>query len=311
MLMALEHPKQQSARAYLPIALSIIAVILALLALLGKSQSPIGNNPPNTPSSLEQTKRGRKLRVGYGPFPPYTIIDPNQSDPSKQVSGLCVDMINEIASRQTPPWQVEWHKVSWEALRADMYSDKFDVLASAIYETVPRASEFQFTEPFTYVGVGVAVVRKDEDRIRVFDDLNKPGITVSLAEGWTATEYARRHLNAERLLVKPVGDDVNAQFNDLLGHRADAVLQDVPTALSYQQAHSNEVKILWLDNPPMRVAAGFITRWEDRDMIIFLNTAIRTLQEDGTIELLDRKWKGMGEYPAPNFKPGAGLPQSK
>jgi cyclohexadienyl dehydratase len=245
--------------------------------------------------------------VGYGPFPPYTIINPNEADPNKQASGFCIDMVNEIVARQSPPWAVEWHKVSWESLRADMYSGSFDVLANAIYATIPRASEFRFSEPFTYLGVGVGVVRRDEDRIRTFDDLNKPGITVSLAEGWTATEYARQHLDSSRLLIKPVGDDLNAQLNDLLTHRADAVLQDVPTALGYKTAHPDSVKLLWLDHPPMRVAASFITRWEDTDMIEFLNTAIRVLQADGTIEVLDRKWKGTGEYPVPTYAPGMGL----
>lgn len=306
--MALEHPKQKLVGVYVAVTLSVLAVALALYSAIRPPRPPTANGA-HTESSLERAKRERKLRVGYGPFPPYTIIDPNQTDPTKGVSGLCVDMVNEIASRQTPAWQVEWHKVSWETLRADMYSDKFDFLASAIYQTVPRASEFKFSEPFTYIGVGVAVVRKDESRINVFEDLNKPGITVSLAEGWTATELARRRLNPERLLIKPIGDDVNAQFNDLLARRADAVLQDVPIALAFQQAHPNEVKLLWLHNPPMRVAAGFITRWEDGDMITFLNTALRTLQEDGTIQDLDRKWKGMGDYPVLNFKPGAGLPQ--
>jgi ABC-type amino acid transport substrate-binding protein len=217
-------------------------------------------------------------------------------------------MVNEIASRQTPPWQVEWHKVSWESLRADMYSGQFDLIANAIYATVPRASEFLFSEPFTYLGVGVGIVRSNESRIQVFEDLNKPGITVSLAEGWTATEYARRHLDKERLLIKPIGDDVNAQLNDLLLGRADAVLQDAPVAISYKEAHPGEVKLLWLDDPPMTVAASFVTRWGDRELITFLNTAIRTLQTDGTMDLLDRKWKGMGEYPILNLKPGAGLP---
>jgi ABC-type amino acid transport substrate-binding protein len=188
-----------------------------------------------------------------------------------------------------------------------MYSGKFDVLPNAIYQTVPRAAEFRFSEPFTYVGVGVAVVKANETRIINFADLNKPGITVSLAEGWTATEYARSHLDKERLLIKPVGDDLNAQLNDLLAGRADAVLQDVPTALSYRNAHRAEVKVLWLDNPPMRVAASFITRFDDEEMATFLNTAIHVLQADGTIGLLDQKWKGMGEYPAIPFRPGAGL----
>lgn len=307
--MTLEHrTDRRSPLALIALIIAILALAVGLFCVLrsGKATSSTNGTPPQE-SSLARAKREHKLKVGYGPFPPYVIIDPNIQDDNKKVSGFCVDIINEIASRQDPPWQVEWHKVSWEALRADMYSGKFDVLPNAIYQTLPRASEFGFTEPFTYVGVGVGIVRANETRIQTFADLNKPGITVSLAEGWTATEYARKHLDKERLLVKPIGDDLNAQLNDLLSGRADVVLQDAPTALSYRAAHPNEVKLLWLDNPPIRAAASFITRFEDEEMLRFMNTALRVLQDDGTIDRLDKKWKGMGEYPAPQFRPGAGL----
>jgi ABC-type amino acid transport substrate-binding protein len=307
--MALEHRvSPRSPLAYAALALSIAALMLAVFATwrASRAEAPGATQPEST---FAKIKRERLLRVGYGPFPPYTIINANEQDPSKRVSGFCVDMINEIARRQEPPWKVEWQPLAWEALRAEMYSGRFDLLPNAIYQTVPRASEFLFSEPFTYVGVAVAIVKADENRIKEFADLNKPGITVSLAEGWTATEYARQQLAPERLLVKPVGDDLNAQLNDLLSGRADAVLQDVPTALSYRAAHPNAVKILWLENPPIRAAASFITRWEDAELMAFLNTAIRVLQDDGTIVRLDSKWKGMGEYPAPTFKPGAGLRQ--
>lgn len=307
--MALKHStERRSPLVYVSLVISLAALILASFTIFRNSRQVVVPKETGVRvSSLEQSKRDHKLRVGYGPFPPYVIVNPNELDDNKRVSGFCVDMINEIAARQVPPWKIEWHKVSWEALRADMYSGKFDVLPNAIYQTVPRASEFLFSVPFTYVGVGVAVVRSDETRFQTFEDLNKPGVTVSLAEGWTATEYARQHLDRERLLIKPVGDDVNAQLNDLLASRADVVLQDVPTALSYRNAHPKEVRLLWLDRPPMRVAASFITRIDDIEMMTFLNTAIQILQADGTIDLLDRKWKGMGEYPAIPFKVGAGL----
>jgi ABC-type amino acid transport substrate-binding protein len=303
-----ESGVQRTRLLFATLTLSTVAIALALFAVLRSPPQAAPAQPATSvESSFQKSKRERVLKVGYGPFPPYVNIDPNEKDESKRLSGLCVDMINEIAARQQPPWRVEWHKVSWEAFRADMYSGKFDVLPNAIYQTVPRASEFRFTEPFTYVGVAVGVVRADETRFKTFMDLDKAGVKVSLAEGWTATEYARQRLNKDRLLVKPIGDDLNAQLNDLLSGRADAVLQDTPTALTYLKARPKEIKLLWIDNPPMRLAASFITRFDDEEMVTFLNTAIRVMQSDGTVERLDRKWNGMGEYLSNSYRPGAGL----
>lgn len=305
--MALQHEKKTG---QLTSTISIIIALVALsAAMVSVLRTPTGEAGSTTrgETAFQRTVRTKVLRVGYAGFPPYTITDVNVTDPNKRVSGFCIDLVNEIASRQTPPWKVEWHKASWESLRADMYSGKFDLFAEGIYQTVPRATEFRFSEPFSYFGVAVAVVRKDESRFVAILDLNKPGITISLPEGWTSTEYAREHLTQANLVVKPVGDDVNINFMDVVSGRADAALQDVPTVLQFVREHENEVKALWLDNPPLRVAAGFAARWEDGDMIDFINTCFRSLEADGTLRNIDQKWKGMGEYISPRFTVGAGI----
>ena len=306
--MALERVKTKPSPAtYVALVFSIVACILALYGILFRQQKePVSQNSL-TQSSLERVKQEKKFRVGYGGFPPYTIINPQEVDPNKRVSGFCVDMINEIARRQSPPWEVEWHKASWESMRADMYSGKFDVFGDGIYMTPARAAEFLYTQPFSYFGVAVGVVRKNETRFKEFGDLDKENVTVSLPEGWTSTEYARQHLKKAKLRVIPVGDDLGINFLDVVNNRADIALQDVPTVLQFAREHSNEVKTLWIDNPPLRVAAGFIARLGDNDLIQFLNTSILVLQADGSLNELDKKWMGLGEYVDPQFKLGAGL----
>jgi polar amino acid transport system substrate-binding protein len=247
------------------------------------------------------------LKAGYSGFKPYTIIDPNERDPNKKVTGFCVDLINEMAARQSPPWTIEWQPTTFESLKADMESGRFDVFADAVYQTVPRAAEFGFTDPFGYFGVAVALVRKDDSRFNKFSDLDRSDITIALAEGWTSTEYARRVLKKPKLKMVSVGDDPFIQLQDVIAGRADVALQDVPTVYQFAKAHSNEVKALWLDNPQTRVPAGFMTRHGEWDLISFLNTSLRALQADGTIEELDRKWSALNEFPAPATRLGLGL----
>lgn len=306
--MALEHVKpNKSSIQYLALVLAILACILAIISILYNPKSAELVEKLDIVSSLERTKSEKVFRVGYNGFPPYTIINPNITDPNKAVSGFCIEMIDEIAKRQSPPWKVEWHKSSWESMRADMYSGKFDVLGDGIYQTPARAAEFLYTIPFSYFGVAVGLVRKGDTRFIKFDDLNKENVTISLPEGWTSTEYARQHLTKAKLNVIPVGDDLSINFMDVINGRADIALQDVPTVVQFAREHIDAVDAIWLDEPPLRVAAGFITRSGDHDMIQFLNTCIRVLQADGTLEELDKKWEGMGEYMDPNYKIGAGL----
>ncbi|SRR6266481_1202607 len=303
--MVLERPIENRLRRLLQFSLvvSMIALVLAVYAVLRPGSA---TTITQAESALVRTKRTKVLRVGYSGFRPYTIIDVN-ADQSKRVSGFCADMVNEIASRQTPPWTVEWHQVTFETLKADMESGRFDVFADAVYQTMPRASEFGMTIPYSYFGVAAGLVRKDDNRFSTFEDLDKPGITISLAEGWTSTEYARAHLKQAKLQAVAVADDPFIQLQQVIAGKADVALQDVPTILQFARAHPNEVKVLWVDNPPTRVPAGFMTRQNEIEFLRFLDASIRILEADGTMARLDQKWGALSEFPAHNYSKGAGL----
>lgn len=302
-----QHKPSVSPIQYVALTLAIAALALAVFSLYRQSDSVKISSEKRRETALDKARAAKRIRVGYGPFPPYTMVDPDFSNPEKALSGYCVDMVREIAKRQEPPWTVEWVPVSWETLRAEIYSGKVDFVANAIYQTVPRAPEFSYSLPFTYIGVGVAIVRKGDRRFKQFNDLNLPSVTISLAEGWVITGYARKRLPNADLLVKPVSGETNIQFQDLIAERADVVLTDVPVAASIYENHRDSVDILWLEAPPIRVPACFMTRKGESDTVEFLNICISAMQADGTLDMIDKKWGGMGEYTVQQFRPGTGL----
>ena len=311
--MALTQRKEpKSLLHYLSIAAAALAVAVSFAALAYSRYGSQGHSSgarDSKESVLDKIKRTRTIRAGYSNFRPYTILDPKAKDPDAQVTGFCADMIKEIATRQSPPWRVEWHKVTFESLRADMESGRFDVFADAVYMEVPRTADFGFTIPFSYFGVAVALVRRDEERFRRFEDLNREDITIALAEGWTSTQFARRHLLKPKFKLIIVGDDPFVQLHEVAAGRADVALQDIPTVLQYARAHPSQVKALWVDDPPTRVPAGFMTRQGEGDLLRFLDGTILSLQADGTIRGLDEKWHALSDFPEPVLRPGAGLKQ--
>ena len=301
--MTLERPNDNR---WLLYSSFLIAAVALLLAAYSAFHTAVTTSSQTSESALARSKRTKILRVGYSGFRPYTIVNPDPHAPVK-VSGFCVDMVNEIVSRQTPPWSAEWHQVTFETLKADMDSARFDVFADAVYQTLPRASEFGLTIPYSYFGVAVGLVRKNETRFQKFEDVDRPGITVALAEGWTSTEYARQHLTKPALHAIAVADDPFVIFQDVTSGKADIALQDVPTVLQYARAHPNEVKAIWIDKPPTRVPAGFMTRQNEFEMLRFLDASIRILQADGTIGELNKKWGALSEFPAETLLQGAGM----
>lgn len=289
---------------YASVFLSLVALAIAIWSGLREPSASAG---PAVETAIEKLKRTGVLRVAYGGFPPYTIVDPNETDPNKRVSGFTVDMINEIARRSSPQLRVEWYQLSWDTFRSDMLSGKFDVVADAVYATVPKAQDFAFSEPFSYFGLAAAVVRIDDNRFRAFRDLDRPDITISLAQGYVSTDYAQAELKQPKFKLVTVGTDAFSQLDEVLFNRADVALNDIPTVVQYVRAHPKQVKALWVEKPPSWAAASFVSRREDRDFLDMLSTDIRIMKADGTLARLDQKWKSLGYFEEPIMRPGAGL----
>jgi polar amino acid transport system substrate-binding protein len=258
-------------------------------------------------SALQRIQKEGVIRCGYAGFPPYTIINPNEADASKRLSGFAVDLVNEIAKRSVPPLRVEWRTMNWDTAKADLSSGKFDVIAEPLYSTVPRATDLGFVEPYSYFGIGLGIVRKDDDRFHKFEDLDRSDITIAVSEGWTTSEYARTWLHKPKFKSIPVGGDAYTQVDDVLVGRSDVALNDSPTIVQYAQAHPDKVKVLFLDKPPAVVPGGLSVRADETELLQFLNTCMRIFKVDGTLAKLTKKWKTYGYAIDETLVPERGL----
>ncbi len=297
--------KNRNVIAIYALSISIISVILVIIFYNRKNEATHKDQQQET--AMQRIQRTGVLKVGFGGFPPYTIVDLTSQDANKKVKGFCVEMIDSIAMRCNPPLKVEWYNLQWENFNADMNSGKFDFLADGVYATMPKAFDFNFTQPFSFFGIGCAVVRKDEDRFKTFDDLNRSDITISVAQAYVSTEYAKAHLLKPKFKTVIVGADPFSQLDDVIMNRADVALQDVPSVIQYVRNHSDKVKALWIDHPPSEVAGCFVTRKGEQELLNFLNTAILILKTDGTLDYLDKKWKTLGHFEKLEFYPAEGL----
>lgn len=278
-----------------------ISILLSLTFFLinRNSSRTIDSNSPK--SSLDHSV----IRVGYGGFPPYTILDLTTGQ--KKVTGFSVDLVNEIAKLSDRPLKIEWVNFNWETMKTDLAADKFDFIADPVFQTITRAKDFGMSEPYSYFGIAVGVVNINDNRFTTFKDLDRSDITISLADGWTSTEYAKQNLSKPKFKMISVSGDAYNQLDEVLLGRADVALNDVPTVAQYVKAHEGKVKALFLKTPPSTVPGGFLTKKGDQELINFLNTAIHILQANGTLKKLDEKWKTYGYLPEINFSIGSGF----
>lgn len=276
--------KKTNIRTNIALVLSIAAILTSLYFWVLKNNTvnvSIGNTIPGI---LENIDESGILHAGYGVYPPYTIEDPN----TKEVSGFSIDLINHISKELN--CKVEWHRINWNTMSADLKRGAFDVIADPIFQTIPRAREFSFTEPYAYFADGIAVVKKGENRFSKFADLDRDDITIVVGQGWASEAFVNANLTKPEILSVQTSSDLLQVFNEIITGRADIAIADGADAERFVKEHSNEVKALWLDDPPAYMPAGFALRPSDNEGAEFFTVCLRNLKSTGVLNGLAKKY---------------------
>ena len=82
----------------------------------------------------------------------------------------------------SPPLPVEWHRFDWHSMEEELDSGRFDFAAEPVYRTPSRELLYEFCTPMQFFDAAIAVVGQEETRFKVFDDLDRPDITIVLDE---------------------------------------------------------------------------------------------------------------------------------
>ncbi len=274
------------------LAIAIVALVVGLAALIipfihrtpGAPDSQLAASEEEMPGLLQRIEKSGELHAGYGVYPPYTQENPN----TKEVSGFSVDIINQIA--KDLKCKVVWHRLNWNTMSADLKRGEYDVIADPIFQTIPRAREFAFTEPYAYFPDGIAVVRKEDNRFRAFDDLDQKGVTIAVGQGWASETLVQSRFAKATVVPVQTATDLLQVFNEVVSGRADVAVADAADAKRFVQEHPNEVKALFLDNPPAYMPAGFALRPDDRRSAEVLTVCLRNLKATGVLDGIARRY---------------------
>jgi len=273
----------------------LVFILFACAAIAVPGCAPGSNaatgDASRTAGLLDKLDQTNELQAGYGVYPPYTQENPN----TRAVSGFSVDVINEIGRQLNV--KVVWHRLNWDTMAADLKRGEFDVIADPIFQTIPRAREFQFTEPYAYFADGIAVVRKDERRFPTFKSLDVSGITIVVGQGWASETLVKTNFSHARIRTIQTTTDLLQVFNEVLSGRADAAVADAADAQRFVNEHRTAVKALFVDDPPAAMPAGFALRPGDERGAEFLNVSLRNLQSTGVLDALRRRY-GVRDLPS-------------
>jgi ABC-type amino acid transport substrate-binding protein len=270
----------------LPQVATAIAALALILASVSVFRAPPAGTPEKAaPSGLIDTlDRDNVIRAGYGVFPPFT----QENVATGEVTGVSVDVIKEIA-RQIGA-RVEWRRLNWNTMGADLKNGTFDVVADAIFMTPQRGREFTFSDPYLYYSIGIGVVRRGETRFSGFDDISRNNVTVAVGQGTGEEAFVRARAPGAMVQSFPLGQDTASSMNAVLTSRADIAISNLDDAKRFVAAHSDSLVMLWADDPPAYIPGGFILRFGDRTSADFLNVSLRNLRSAGVLNAIAARY---------------------
>src|SRR5690349_13090702 len=150
-------------------AVALAAVTAALAATAGDACLPPAN------AHLQRVATSGELRVCI--WPEYYGISFHNAK-SDTVSGVDADLARELASELKA--QVRFVDTSFAHLIDDVLSDRCDVAMMGVAITPQRQEKLAFAKPHLRTDV-YAVTTRNNQRIRKWEDLDRPGIRIGVA----------------------------------------------------------------------------------------------------------------------------------
>jgi|UniRef100_A6W2K6 polar amino acid transport system substrate-binding protein len=233
--------------------------------------------------SLPDLKGRTILAVTENAYTPLNFVDPATGEGI----GWEYDAMNEIGKRLNA--KIEWHISSWDTMIQAIKQGQYDVGMDGITINEERAEQIDFTLPYM-TSQQFMLVRADEDR---FNDAKSfaadPDLQFGAQAGTTNFYVAVYDVldgdenNPRITLLETFGASVQA----LKSGDVDSVLMDAASARGYIGANPGAFKIV--GGPLGSEDFGFILA-KGSDLVKPINAAIESMEKDGTLEALNKKW---------------------
>ncbi len=187
---------------------------------------------PAAASTWQQIAERKQLRIGVAPSEPWFSKDQRSGEWSGIGWGVGVAMAKELG---ITPVAVE---TSWGNAVAGLQANQFDLMF-VLDATPQRAMALDFpVQPMFYYALGLLV--RDGLEVKLWDDINKPGLTVGTTLGSSGDTAMTALLTQGKVERFPTNDETTAAFQ---AGRVDAISFFHP-ALVIQQAKVKKGKVV-------------------------------------------------------------------
>ena len=257
------------------------AVLVLILLLVGRKTPLTGGE--DTLAKVEKT----------GKIVACTVVDPPaviKDAKTGALSGHQIDALNLIAKNINAT--VVWSESTFGGVAAELQSKRCDIIATDLFELIPRAEVIAFVRPpLFYMGESALVKNYGPySNVKNIYDFDKPNITVAVATGDAGDIFVKEHFTQAKITrIDVESSDLTRFAVEVSAGRADVAISDSNTIRLYAAAHP-EVADLFKDKPFALNPVGWAVRQDDTKWLEFINTSLQFLDTQGILSELEKKY---------------------
>ncbi|MFC7374670.1 transporter substrate-binding domain-containing protein [Brachybacterium sp. GCM10030267] len=210
---------------------------------------------------------------------------PNSYQQDGTLVGFDVEAIETIAENLGR--SVDWTNADFSGLMGQLEARKLDTIANNVAVTEERAAQYDFTDPYAYMGATI-VTTGDNDELNELEDI--AGHTIAGVLGSNNTTHLENWISEHGVDVEiRTYETRDGAMQDLLSGRVDGYINSTGIFLAEMAENGTDLKFV---GDPIAWESVAFPFEKGSELVAQFNEQIAALHEDGTLVELSQKYYG-------------------
>ena len=168
--------------------------------------------------AIEQIRKRGVMRVGVSTFVPWVMRDKNG-----ELIGYEVDVANRLGKDLGV--KVEFVPTAWDGIIPALQAGRFDLIIGGMTPTPPRMQSIDFTNPYSYTGIGLVANSRIAGGRKSAADFDAPDVIIAMRRGVAAVADVQKQMPKAQIVF--FDDDAQAQL-EVVNGKAHAFVASEP-----------------------------------------------------------------------------------
>jgi polar amino acid transport system substrate-binding protein len=237
-------------------------------------------------SVYERVMQSGKLRCAYVIYPPSCMKDPNTGE----LSGISIDAINLIAKKLGIV--VDWsEEVGWGTMLEGLQTDRYDMVATAVWTNVSRAKVAAFSKALFYTPLYACVKNGDHRFDNGLDKANSPNIRIATIDGGIGQIVADEDFPQAHVLSMPQMTDLSQNLLNVTNNKADITFADPFTLFRYSKNNPHTIQNVSIKKPLRVFPDCWMFKRSEFEFKAMLDTVLDEVINSGAMDKIINKYE--------------------